>query len=196
MLEDFGITGQFAFNERRRLSMETPKTQPPSAEVIPLHAPQPQKVVKVADAKWGAAVMQAGYCMIPSLLLRAQNRLKLTSTQLAVLLQLCDFWWEEARKPYPSKETLATRMGMTARQVQRHLAALESKNMIQRVARFDTSNGGRGTNIYDLSGLVAQLQAIEPDFRKVEEGVKQSRRSVLRRTYPRTATANQQKASA
>jgi predicted transcriptional regulator len=176
--------------------MDTPKTQPTSAEVIPLHAPQSQKAVKVADAKWGVAVMQAGYCMIPSLLLRAQNRLKLTSTQLAVLLQLCDFWWEEARKPYPSKETLATRMGMTARQVQRHLAALESKNMIKRVARYDTSNGGRGTNIYDLSGLVAQLQAIEPDFRKVEEGVKQSRRSVLRRTYPRTAAANQQKASA
>jgi hypothetical protein len=175
--------------------MDTAKTEPPSAEVILLHAPKPQKVVKVADAKWGSAVMQAGYCMIPSLLLRAQNRLKLTSTQLAVLLQLCDFWWEEGRKPFPSKETLATRMGMTARQVQRHIAELESKNMIKRVPRFDASNGGRGTNIYDLSGLVAQLQAIEPDFRKVEEGIKHSRRSVQKRTYRRTV-AMQQKASA
>lgn len=157
-------------------------------------AAKPEKTVKAADAKWGAAVMQQGYCMIPSLLLKAQNRLKLTSTQMAVLLQICDYWWEEARKPYPGKEALATRMGMTARQVQRHIAALEDKKLVTRIARFDASSGGRSTNMYDLSGLVAQLQALEPDFRKVEDDAKQSRRAVQKRTYKRAPQA--QKASA
>lgn len=157
-------------------------------------AAKPEKTVKAADAKWGAAVMQQGYCMIPSLLLKAQNRLKLTSTQMAVLLQICDYWWEEARKPYPGKEALATRMGMTARQVQRHIAALEDKKLVTRIPRFDASSGGRSTNMYDLSGLVAQLQALEPDFRKVEDEAKQNRRAVQKRTFKRASAV--QKASA
>lgn len=144
-----------------------------------------EKPVKAADAKWGSTVMQQGYCMIPSLLLKAQNRLKLTSTQMAVLLQICDYWWEAARKPYPGKEALAMRMGMTGRQVQRHIAALEEKKLVARIPRFDASNGGRSTNMYDLSGLVSQLQALEPEFRKVEDDTKRNRRAVQKRTYRR-----------
>ena len=173
----------------------TETTVPLPAEVIQLHPEKPVKVVKSADAKWGTAVMQLGYCMIPSLLLRAQNRLKLTPTQLAVLMQLCDFWWERARKPYPSKDTLAVRLGMNARQVQRHLAALEEMKLIKRVPRFDAGHGGRATNIYDLDGLVQQLQQLEPEFRETEAEIRKRRQSIQRRNFrrsaatPRTASA-------
>jgi predicted ArsR family transcriptional regulator len=86
-------------------------------------------------------------------------------------------------------------MGMTARQVQRHIAALEEKKLIARIPRFDPGNGGRSTNMYDLTGLVAQLQALEPDFRKVESDVKQNRRAVQKRTYRRAAAQPAEKAS-
>ena len=56
--------------------------------------------------------------LVPSPLLRAQRRLGLSPTQLAVLMQLCDFWWDSERKPYPSKATLAERLGLSPRQVQ------------------------------------------------------------------------------
>ena len=59
---------------------------------------------RASEEKWGAAVMKLGFCIVPSLLLRAQRRLKLNPTQLAVLMQLCDYWWDPARKPYPSKD--------------------------------------------------------------------------------------------
>ena len=167
----------------------------PSSEpaLIPMDMARP--TLKAADAKWGSAVLQLGYCMVPSLLLRAQNRLKLTPTQLAVLLQLCDFWWDKARKPFPSKETLAVRLGMTARQVQRHLAVLEQMKLIERIARFDPGTGGRETNLYDLSGLVEQLKQLEPDFKKAEKEIREKRQQLQRRSFKRSPAASQKASS-
>jgi hypothetical protein len=55
--------------------------------------------------------MGLGFCMLPSLLFRAQARLGLNPTQLAVLLQLADLWWEPNRKPLPKKADLAPTPG-------------------------------------------------------------------------------------
>ena len=50
---------------------------------------QPKKQRRSPNAdKWGVKVMEQGFCMIPSLLLRAQQRLHLSPSQLAVLLQI------------------------------------------------------------------------------------------------------------
>lgn len=154
--------------------MTEPAT-PPTDDVVSLHPAPVSKSLKAADAKWGAPVMQLGYCMIPSLLLRAQHRLKLKPIQLAVLLQLCDFWWDEARKPYPSKDTIGVRLGMKPRQVQRHIAALEAAGLVKRVERWDLRTGGRDTNIYDLSGLVQRLAELAPEFSATEREIRQRR---------------------
>ena len=91
--------------------------------------------------------------LVPSPLLRAQRRLGLSPTQLAVLMQLCDFWWDSERKPYPSKATLAERLGLSPRQVQRHVAELETAGIVRRTQRR-LSHGGKTTDSYDLGGLV------------------------------------------
>jgi DNA-binding transcriptional ArsR family regulator len=140
---------------------------------------RPSKVAKASEEKWGAAVMKLGFCIVPSLLLRAQRRLKLNPTQLAVLMQLCDYWWDSARKPFPSKESLAQRLGLSARQVQRHIADLEKAGLVTRIERRG-SNGGKLTNTYDLSGLVSRLQELEPEFRAVEEENRKRREAVAR----------------
>ena len=147
-----------------------------SATIIRLH---PAKAARSSDEKWGAAVMKIGFSIVPSLLLRAQRRLLLTPTQLAVLLQLCDYWWDERRKPFPSKEALADRLGLSPRQVQRHVADLEEMGLVARLERTG-SHGGRLSNTYDLTGLVARLNEIEPDFREVEEEAKKRRKEVAR----------------
>lgn len=145
----------------------------------------PVKVTKKASAeKWGQAVMDLGFCLVPSLLLRAQRRLNLNPTQLAVLLQLCDFWWDKERKPYPSKETLALRLSLSERQVQRYIAELEQQGFVRRIERR-ANNGGKLSNTYDLSGLVKRLQELEPEFREVEEANKAARKAVARRGYQR-----------
>lgn len=147
-----------------------------TAKVIALH---PLKASKASERKWGKAVMGLGFCMVPSLLLRAQQRLRLNPTQLAVLMHLADYWWDVERKPYPSKKTLGERLGLSARQVQRHIADLEEMGLVQRVERR-AAHQGKLSNIYDLGGLVERLKALEPEFREVEEENKRRRTAVAK----------------
>jgi DNA-binding transcriptional regulator YhcF (GntR family) len=96
----------------------------------------------------------------------------LNATQLAVLLQLADYWWDQERHPYPSKTTLGERLQLSPRQVQRYIAELEDAGFVKRIGRFATHKG-RLSNHYDLSGLVAKLKKLEPEFREVEDRKKQ-----------------------
>ncbi len=148
-----------------------------SANVVPLR--QPRKAMKASERKWGRAVMGLGFCIVPSLLLRAQQRLKLSPTQLAVLMHLADYWWDVNRKPYPSKKTLGERLGLSPRQVQRYIADLEAAGLVQRVERT-ARHRGKLSNEYDLSGLVKRLKELEPEFREVEKEAKSRRREVAR----------------
>lgn len=126
--------------------------------------------------KWGAQVMAEGFCLIPSLLLRAQPRLHLSPTQLAVLLQIIDHWWEADRKPYPGKKELSDRLGISQRQVQRYLTELEEEGLLRRVERYG-DHGGRLSNLYDLQGLVDKLTEIAPDFRKIRDEGRKDRKA-------------------
>lgn len=123
---------------------------------------------RIADAKWGATVMKAGFCLIPSILLRCQQRIGLNPTQLAVLLQLADFWWSAERKPYPSKQLLSERLGISPRQVQRYIAELEEAGLIQRIYRH-AEHKGKLSNEYDLSGLVERLKKLAPEIIEANE---------------------------
>lgn len=140
------------------------------------------KPPRQSEEKWGADVMALGFSVLPSLLFRAQARLGLNPTQLAVLLQLADFWWDPARKPFPKKADLAERLSLSERQVQRHVAELETAGFVQRIER---TYGRRGkiSNEYDLSGLVAKLSALEPQFREVADEAKKRKREVATPGY-------------
>lgn len=149
-----------------------------SADVVPLRPEK--KAMQASGKKWGQEVMELGFTIIPSLLLQAQQRLGLNPTQLAVLLQLADYWWDEGRKPYPSKKALSERLGLSIRQIQRYIAELETAGLVQRIERR-AAHKGKQSNFYDLSGLVARLKELEPEFRKVKEETKKLRRQVLRK---------------
>ncbi|MFN3460471.1 MAG: helix-turn-helix domain-containing protein [Oceanibaculum sp.] len=155
------------------------------ANVIPFNA---GKQAKASEQKWGKAVIGLGFCIVPSLLLRAQARLKLSPAQLAVLMHLADYWWDVNRKPYPSKKTLGERLNLGPRQVQRYMAELEAMGFIRRVERTN-SHGGKLSNEYDLTGLVRRLAELEPEFREVEEEVKSRRKAVARPGLRRRAKA-------
>ena len=136
------------------------------ATVVPLRPKKPAN--PASEKKWGKPVIDLGFSIIPSLIFRAQARLGLNPTQLAVLLQLADYWWDDQRHPYPSKKTLGERLGLSPRQVQRHIADLEEAGLVNRLDRF-AAHKGRLSNQYDLSGLVARLKKLEPEFREVDD---------------------------
>jgi DNA-binding transcriptional ArsR family regulator len=150
------------------------KNQPTAkdANVVPLH---PQKSDRKSEKKWGSSVMKLGFCIVPSVLLRAQQRLGLNPTQLAVLLQLADYWWDPNRKPFPSKQALSDRLGLGPRQIQRHIADLEAAGLVKRIERR-AAHRGKISNEYDLSGLVERLKKIAPEIDKANEIKRQSTR--------------------
>ena len=128
----------------------------------------PAVASQASDKKWGRSVMKLGFSIVPSLLLRAQQRLGLNPTQLAILLQLADYWWDQDRKPYPSKNRLSERLGLRPRQIQRYIAELEAAGLVKRIERRAVHRG-KLSNEYDLNGLVERLKKLEPEFRHVQE---------------------------
>jgi hypothetical protein len=123
---------------------------------------------KESEKKWGKDVMSHGACIFPSILLQAQGRLRVSAQEMVVLLQLAEHWWTAASKVYPSKEVIAQRVGLSTKQVQRHIRRLEQLQLVQRKERY-RSGGSRTTNEYDLSGLVARLKEIEPEIAKAKK---------------------------
>lgn len=135
------------------------------ATVIPLKQAVDSKA---SERKWGKAVMKLGFTVLPSLIFRAQARLGLSPTHLAVLLQIADHWWEHERKPYPGTSALGERLSLSPRQVRRHIADLEKAGLVKRIERR-AAHRGKLSNYYDLGGLVEKLKKLEPEFREVQE---------------------------
>jgi hypothetical protein len=129
------------------------------------------------EDKWTKGLISLGYCTMPSILFWAQGRLKLTSEQFNIVMHLADYWWDAGELPYPTKEMLAVRMSMGARQVQRHLAKMEQRGYVHRVPRY------RGpkhqiANGYSMKGLLAELVKLEPEFRAMIEQKRRRRQKV------------------
>lgn len=123
---------------------------------------------KDSEKKWGKAVMALGYCIFPSILLQCQGRLQLNAQEMIVLLQLAEHWWTAEGQVYPSKETIGERIGLSGKQVQRHIKKLEDAGFVQRQARYRQGRG-QMSNEYDLSGLVIKLKALAPEIAKGRE---------------------------
>lgn len=136
-------------------------TTKPEAEVIKF--PSPARKPSSTERIWGKAVYGHGYAGIPSILIQGQRRLGLNPMQMNICIQLLDYWFDPARKPFPTKKELAQRIGCTEKTVQNNIRALEKAGLVQRKYR-KTAAGDWNSNIYDLSGLVAKVQGLEPDF--------------------------------
>lgn len=85
-----------------------------------------------------------------------------------IVLQLLDYWIDPVRKPFPSKKDLAQRIGVTPKTIQNNIRELEKAGLIQRELR-KTAAGDWNSNVYHLDGLVAKVQALEPDFADAKE---------------------------
>jgi DNA-binding transcriptional regulator YhcF (GntR family) len=134
------------------------------SNVVPLSPKQPpQQALKVLDQKWGKDTMEANYTVLPSALIRGQARLKINATELAVLVHLIDHWWKADEMPWPSKKTLAERLGVGVKTIQRAMAHLEEEGLIKRNPRFNRT-GARTSNEYDLTPLVQRLKPIAQDL--------------------------------
>jgi hypothetical protein len=110
--------------------------------------------------RWGEA-MVGGYQVVPNLVFLLQNRLRLSSHQLVILLNLSMHWWKKSDLPFVRPSTLAKRMGISRRTVERQLKGLCEMGLVQK--QWLPENARTTATIgYDLSGLVARIERMRP----------------------------------
>ncbi len=107
------------------------------------------------EAKWGDAI-KAGYQVLPDALLRGQHLLKLNTTDIVVIANLNQAWWFNDRLPYLRPQTIAKRMGVSERSVQRSLSRLRQKGYLRQVR--ERQEDGTMRYYHDLSGLRSHLE--------------------------------------
>jgi len=112
----------------------------------------------LAEAKWGAPAVKAGYQILPDALLRGQHLLKLTATDIVVIANLNQAWWFVDQLPYLQPHTIAKRMGISERSVQRSLRRLRKKRFLRQVRKPQPD--GTMRYFHDLSGLRAELDQL------------------------------------
>ena len=94
----------------------------------------PEKRAKSSTEKiFGAEVVSHGYTGVPNILVRAQSRLGISTTQFNIIVQLLSYWIDPARPPFPPKRDLAQRMSITQQTLRINIKALEDKGYINRV---------------------------------------------------------------
>jgi len=103
-------------------------------------------------SKWGDAA-KAGFQAVPDLLLKHQKTLGVSATEMVVLLNVLMHWWYAHQKPFPRPTTVAKRMGVAVRTVQRAISRLEELDLLKR-----TNEGG--SVILDPDPLVDKLSAL------------------------------------
>jgi Helix-turn-helix domain len=109
-----------------------------------------------AYAKWGNA-LDAGFQIVPDVLIRAQSKLGLETTDLAVLLNITMHWWDADNLPYPRPSVIAKRIGVSKRTVERSLERLQTANLISRLPA-EKAKDGLSVRRFDLTGLVVRLK--------------------------------------
>ena len=113
--------------------------------------------------KWGEAA-GAGFQLVPDLLLKNQANLDLTSTDMLVLLNVLMHWWYRDQRPFPRSTTIAARMNVEPRTVQRSLAKLEELGLMHRVT--EELPDGDERRVCDPTGLKRKLE----EFAKLSVG--------------------------
>jgi len=121
---------------------------------MPSQKAEQSKHLQRNEVKWTATLMNAGWTVIPSVILEHQAALGLDPIDINILMQLARHWWYSDNPPHPSKVTIARCLGVNPSTVRRHIAQMERDDFIKRAERFDKSSGRQETNTYHFDGLI------------------------------------------
>ncbi|MBR9829306.1 MAG: helix-turn-helix domain-containing protein [Oceanospirillales bacterium] len=118
------------------------------------------------ESKWGKTALSMGWTGIPTSLFFLQGTLGLSPVAFNVLLNILLHWWKPHDWPHPSQESIAVRMSVSVRTVQRGIAELEQKGLLTKIKTSKDNPKYKGRNIYDLSLLVSALDTLTPKIKE------------------------------
>lgn len=123
------------------------------------------------SARYGQAG-NAGWSPIPDVLLFSQHRLKIRGDDMVVLLNLMAHYYVKNEMPFIRPTTIAKRMGVSQRTVQRSLAKLFKLKLLRKGKHKEL-----GHITYDLTPLIDKLQPWGEE-RIAEKSLRREQRSV------------------
>jgi DNA-binding transcriptional ArsR family regulator len=141
------------------------------------------EITRRNERKWGREVIAAGWLAVPSVLLQRQRAFGLDPLDLNIILQIADHWWEPENHPYPSKKTIAQRIDVDPRTIQRRITRLAKDGLLDRVERRD-GRGGNKTNIYRLTRLAEKAKPFALELLEEREARKRGKAERQRRKRP------------
>jgi predicted transcriptional regulator len=133
------------------------------------------------EEKWTPTLMEAGWTVLPSIILECQARLELDAVDVNILMHLARHWWYSDNPPRPSKRTIAECMRIDESTVRRHIAKLEKRGLIRRSPRYHHQDGGQRPNEYIFDGLITAATPLAEDALRARRDKKerdQARRTV------------------
>jgi hypothetical protein len=137
------------------------------------------ETLKRNEAKWSKVLMESGWTAIPSVIIERQQALGLDSLDINILCYLTTFWWIPNNVPHPSIGTIANAIGVSARTIQKRIAAMEKVGLLAREQRRKTRVGS-DTNLYRFDGLI---RAVTPYAKeKLEERARREKEDRQRLT--------------
>ncbi|MBR0721776.1 helix-turn-helix domain-containing protein [Bradyrhizobium manausense] len=110
-------------------------------------------------AKWGIAAAP-GFGTFPVVMMANQAKLGLDVYEFNVLMHLVAHWHAADRAPFPHSRTIAKRMGLGIRKIQRCLKSLQDKGLIERIEKKTRED----RLAYDLRPLVAKLDPLAREW--------------------------------
>lgn len=125
------------------------------------------------EEKWGKNSLELGWTAFPVSILTHQKKLGLSPLGVNVLLHLISQWWQKEKLPYPSQVSIAEKVGVSTRTIQRELTQMKRNGLLQikRTQVHDEKYLGR--NVYDLTPLVERLDQLSIDWLSTQETKRQ-----------------------
>jgi DNA-binding transcriptional regulator YhcF (GntR family) len=135
------------------------------------------KAPSVITEFWGDETMKHGWTAIPNALLMLQNDLDISPTDFCVLLNILMHQWPSDGKStsYPAVNTIATRIGVTKRTVQRGILNLERKGVLTTQQTNRNNRITKGKNIFDTSELKEKLNELSPEIKRKDPNKESSK---------------------
>jgi hypothetical protein len=134
-----------------------------NANIFTLPTPAEITDKKLAQ-RWGGHeslfAKPEGWVGVPAAFLRLYGSLKpyqLTVAEAMFVIEIMAYKWG-AKAPFPSYGTIAKRMGVSTKMVQRYARQLEEKGYLRRQARIGTSNAFDLQPLFDALALAITIE--------------------------------------
>ncbi|EAQ0906953.1 helix-turn-helix domain-containing protein [Salmonella enterica] len=123
------------------------------------NAQKEQKKESLITTHWGDDATIHGWTAIPNSLLMLQGDLGIGSTEMCILLNILMHQWPESGESisFPSIGTIASRIGVSKRTIQRGVSNLEALGILTRYQSTRNDPLTNGANIFDSTPLKEYL---------------------------------------